>query len=136
MILQVGVKALMRNKDGKYLLLKRSVEKYKNTNGEWDIPGGRIEPGTKQFENLKREIKEETGLELVEVPRLIKAQDIFAKSGKTGEEKHVVRLTYVGEIEGEPVLNEENTDFIWLAYEKLKSFEGLDPYLQEVVNGL
>lgn len=136
MILQVGVKALLQNKEGKYLIVKRSVQKYKDTKGEWDIPGGRIEPGASLFENLKREIKEETQLVLVERPQLVKAQDIFAKSSKTGEDKHVVRLTYIGSIEGEPVLDDENTDFTWLSLEELKAFKGLDSYLQEVVDML
>ena len=56
-ILQVGVKAFLKNKDGKYLLLQRSSLKYADTKGAWDIVGGRIEPGTPLLDNLKREIK-------------------------------------------------------------------------------
>ena len=51
-ILQVGVKALLQNKEGKYLLLRRSKEKYKEVEGEWDIVGGRINPGSDLLENL------------------------------------------------------------------------------------
>jgi len=35
--LQVGVKALLKNKQGKYLLLKRSSVKYPEVEGHWDI---------------------------------------------------------------------------------------------------
>lgn len=52
--LQVGVKIFLKNKDGKYLLVKRSPEKYKNVRGDWDIVGGRIEMGSTLIENLKR----------------------------------------------------------------------------------
>lgn len=74
--LQVGVKILLKNKEGRYLLLRRSLEKYPTATGRWDIVGGRIEAGKNLTENLKREIKEETGLELIGEPKLIAAQDI------------------------------------------------------------
>ena len=76
--------------------MKRSAEKYKGTKGTWDIVGGRIDPGTKLIENLTREIFEETRLKLVSEPRLIHAQDIIPNA-----EKHVVRLTYVADIDGD-----------------------------------
>ena len=100
--LQVGVKIFLRNKEGKFLILKRNPVKYPGTKGDWDIVGGRIDPGTKLLENLKREVKEETGLEIISEPKLIHAQDIIPNS-----EKHVVRLSYVGNTLDEPVLDPE-----------------------------
>jgi ADP-ribose pyrophosphatase YjhB (NUDIX family) len=127
--LQVGVKAFLRNKDNMYLLLKRSVEKYKNVNGTWDIVGGRIEPGTKLIENLKREIFEETKLKLISEPKLIAAQDIIPNS-----DKHVVRLTYVADIQGEPVLDvSENVEFKWMTIDELGNQEDLDIYVEEIL---
>ena len=127
--LQVGVKAFLKNKDGKYLLLKRSADKYKNTKGVWDIVGGRIDPGIKLIENLKREIFEETKLELTSGPELIAAQDIIPNS-----EKHVVRLTYVADISGEPVLDtSENVEFKWLTMDEMKKQEDLDIYVKEIL---
>src|SRR3989338_7224600 len=66
--LQVGVKILLRNNEGKYLLLKRSPEKYPEIGARWDIVGGRIDAGTPLIENLRREVKEETGLEISSEP--------------------------------------------------------------------
>jgi len=128
--LQVGVKAFLKNKDDKYLLLKRSTEKYKNTKGVWDIVGGRIEPGSRLIENLKREVKEETQLEITSEPRLIFAQDIIPNA-----EKHVVRLTYVADTEGEPILDmSENVEFKWLSIVELKKQEDLDIYVKEILD--
>ena len=128
--LQVGVKIFLKNKDGKYLLVKRSPEKYKNVKGDWDIVGGRIETGSTLIENLKREIKEETGLELKSEPVLLCAQDIFY-----GGEKHVVRLSYKGETDGEPVLDtNENIDYRWLSFDELKNQENLDFYVKEILD--
>lgn len=129
MILQVGTKAFLKNKEGKYLLLKRNPEKYKNTKGVWDIVGGRIEPGTKLLENLKREIKEETQLDIIDAPRLIAAQDIIPNT-----EKHVVRLTYVATTEGEPVLDtSENIEYKWFTLDEVKNQKDLDIYVQEIL---
>ncbi len=128
--LQVGVKIFLKNKEGKFLLLKRNLEKYQNVRGEWDIVGGRIEPGSKLLDNLKREVVEETGLEIMSEPKLIFAQDIIPN-----EDKHVVRLTYVGQTDGEPVLDtSENTEYKWLNVEEMKNQENLDIYVKEIID--
>ncbi len=127
--LQVGVKAFLKNPEGKYLLMKRNREKYKQASGSWDIVGGRIEPGTKLMENLRREVKEETQLEITSEPRLIFAQDIIPNA-----EKHVVRLTYIADTAGEPVLDtSENVEYKWLTAAELRAQEDLDIYVKEVL---
>ncbi|HEY4493924.1 MAG TPA: NUDIX domain-containing protein [Candidatus Paceibacterota bacterium] len=127
--LQVGVKILLKNKKGKFLLLHRNWDKYPEVKKDqsWDIVGGRIEKGTPLLENLKREIFEETKLNLTKEPKLISAQDILRT------DKHVVRLTYLGEIEGEPVLDEFHDSFKWLTLEEMKNESSLDPYAREVL---
>lgn len=129
MQLQVGVKIFLKNTDGKYLLVRRNLEKYKNIDGVWDIVGGRIDPGSSLLENLKREVKEETQLEVISEPLLIAAQDIFV-----GSEKHVVRLSYTGATEGEPVLDtDENIAYEWVTYDELKVKKDLDVYVRKIV---
>lgn len=129
MILQVGVKVFLRNKAGKYLLMKRSPVKYPNVRGSWDIVGGRIEPGSSLVDNLRREVKEETELEIISEPKLISAQDIIPNA-----EKHVVRLTYLAETDGEPVLDqEENTEYRWLTLAEILNEPNLDVYVKEVL---
>lgn len=129
MILQVGVKVFLK-KGNSYLLVKRSQEKYKGAKGSWDIVGGRIEPGAGLIENLRREVKEETQLEIISEPKLIAAQDIIPNP-----EKHVVRLTYIAETTGEPVLDTtENVEYKWLTIEQIKAQDDLDIYVKEIVN--
>ena len=128
MELQVGVKILLQNKEGKFLFLERNLEKYPEVkkNDSLDIVGGRIKIGTPLLENLKREIFEETKLNLIEEPKLLTAQDILRP------DKHVVRLTYLGKIEGEPKLDEDHISYKWLTKEEVKKEAGLDPYSREV----
>ena len=131
--LQVGVKIFLKNKDDKYLLVRRSLEKYKVANGVWDIVGGRIDPGSKLIDNLRREVMEETQLEIMSEPILIHAQDIIPS-----EERHIVRITYIGDTEGEPILDtSENVEYKWLTKEEMKQHDDLDVYVKEILdNGL
>jgi 8-oxo-dGTP pyrophosphatase MutT (NUDIX family) len=131
MDLQVGVKVLLRNEEGKVLLLKRAEEKYGKLQGMWDIVGGRIDPGTSLIENLEREVREETGLAITSNPRLIAAQDIIIP----GKERHVVRLTYTAHTDGEPVLDtSENGSYRWHSFEELRAAPDLDRYVRELLD--
>jgi 8-oxo-dGTP diphosphatase len=130
MELQVGVKILLKNKEGKYLVVCRSAEKYPEVGVQWEIPGGRIDKGTGLFENLKREVLEETGLEISDEPKLVTAQDIL----KT--DKHVVRLTYIGEANGVVKLSEEHSEYKWLTLAEIKVLEPMDRYFKEVLSSI
>lgn len=66
----VGVGAVIVE-HGKVLLIKRAHEPRK---GEWSLPGGRVELGESLVDATRREIKEETGLD-VEVGALIELFD-------------------------------------------------------------
>jgi len=127
--IQVGVKIFLKNAEGRYLLLKRSSKKYAKVVGSWDIVGGRINCGTKLIDNLRREVEEETELQITSEPVLIYAQDIISETYG-----HIVRLTYVGKSDGKIVLDEEeNTDYKWLSIDEMKSLEDLDVYVKEVI---
>ncbi len=56
------VGALVRDEAGHLLLVQRA-----NAPGQglWSIPGGRVEPGESDADALRRELAEETGLEVV-----------------------------------------------------------------------
>jgi 8-oxo-dGTP pyrophosphatase MutT (NUDIX family) len=130
MELQVGVKVLLKNPEGKYLFMRRS-----GVAGEfakkWDMPGGRIHVGSNLSENLAREVMEETGLTMTSEPHVIAAQDIFVPR----HDLHVVRITYVGTAEGEPQLSDEHTEHAWftLAELKLMSVDELDRYVKALL---
>ena len=128
MELQVGVKALLANKEGKYLLVRRSSKKYPEVGARWDIVGGRINPGETLMENLRREVKEEVNLEIRNDPKLVAAQDILRVPGR-----HVVRLTFVGEADGTPHLDDDHTEFKWVTAEDMRGMENLDIYVKELI---
>ncbi len=128
MELQVGVKIILQNKSSKFLLLQRNLAKYSeiNKNDSLDIVGGRINIGTPLIENLKREIFEETKLNLIGKPKLLAAQDILRP------DKHVVRLTYLDKTKGKPQLDKEHISYKWFSLDEIKKQKGLDQYSREV----
>lgn len=65
----LGVKALVRNAQGKVLLLQVNPAKLKaERQAYWDLPGGRIQKGETVINTLEREVEEETGLIGLEKP--------------------------------------------------------------------
>ncbi len=63
LLLLPGAGAVVRDDQGRILLLKRS------DNGQWSLPAGMIEPGEQPAEAILREIAEETGV-VAEIERL------------------------------------------------------------------
>src|SRR3989344_6034961 len=59
----VGVGAAIFNKEGKIFITKRGKEA-KNERDKWEIPGGSVEFGETFEQAIKREIKEENGIEI------------------------------------------------------------------------
>ncbi len=63
-VLRVAMKAVIV-KDGKILILREAATYADGTQrGRYHMPGGRIEPGENFEDALRREVKEETGLEV------------------------------------------------------------------------
>jgi mutator protein MutT len=80
---QIAVGAIVID-DGRLLVVKRANDPGK---GLWSLPGGRVEQGEFLEDALKREVREETGLE-VEVGELAGILEV------PGDELHYVILDY------------------------------------------
>ncbi len=115
----ISVGALILNTKGEILLCKRS-QKAKNERGCWEAPGGAVEFGETLIHAIKREMKEELGIELVISKQLPAADHILLK-----EHQHWVPSSLVCHIQGnkKPVIMEpEKCDAIgWFSLKKLPS---------------
>lgn len=61
---RIAFKAVIA-KDGKALILREATTYTEGTNhGRYHFPGGRLEPGEAWEDGLRREVREETGLEV------------------------------------------------------------------------
>ena len=62
-VLKVAAKAFVVDSKGRVLILLQSAKYEKNTKvGQYQAPGGKLEPGESYEEALNREVLEETGL--------------------------------------------------------------------------
>ena len=59
-LFHIGIKALVVNGGGEILMLK---EVFPDGGMQWDVPGGRMDPGETFLETLSRELREEIGVE-------------------------------------------------------------------------
>ena len=120
-------------KDGKYLLIKRSKIKRGRPNvypSYWDIPGGSVEENELPREAALREAMEEVNQKL-QIDKIIHEDSQFDASKDTV----FTRLVYAGRIiEKRDIIldSEEHTDFVWISsLEEIKS-DLVVPYLLEI----
>lgn len=108
----VAVKALIVER-GRLLLL-REAAKYKDGThiGEYDVPGGRIEPAEDLMAALRREVSEETGLAVTDAT-LFDTTEWWPK--KNNEQWHIVGLFYRVEVSDAAriTLSTDHDDYLW-----------------------
>lgn len=108
----VATKAIIRNDEGKYLVLHKS-EIEKISPNEIDIPGGRMKFGEGVEESLKREIAEELGIH-IEIEKPLRVW------GFIKDNLHLVGITFLAKyIDGEIKLSEEHTKHEWVGRDKI-----------------
>lgn len=68
----LGIKALVRNDQGRVLLLEVNPAQLSgDRKSYWDLPGGRIQKGHTVLDTLQREVEEETGIKAIHDARQI-----------------------------------------------------------------
>jgi ADP-ribose pyrophosphatase YjhB (NUDIX family) len=102
-------------KNNQVFLIKRNPTSVIRPN-KWDLPGGFLDHGERLLEGVKREVGEETGLELVN-PRLFLIND---KPDKKNEIHQNIDFIYVSEATGTPEINlNENIAGEWFDMKNL-----------------
>ena len=123
----VGVGAVVV-RDGKALIVKRAHEPRK---GEWSLPGGRVELGESLEHATRREIKEETGLD-VEVGPLVEVFDrVHRLDGRV--RYHFVIVDYLCRCDGgEACAGDDAEDVAWVTAGELEAF-GVNAHAAAVI---
>jgi len=128
-------------KDGKYLITRRALTK-KNFPGKWTVPGGNLELrdylnkekdiGVYWYnvleEVLKREIKEEVGLEIKNIGYVTSMTFLKPDNSPT-----LIISLFAEHSNGEVILDNESIDYKWISLEEAKNYDLLDGIYEELV---
>lgn len=142
-VFEVTLTAFIVNDEGKFLILKRSPDK-KRFPGMWTIPGGKLETAdftsrpkdTQHYwyniveEVLKREILEETGLE-VETGNMEYVTSLATVFDDSNSFVQSFLLDYQG---GEIKLQQDEcVEYAWVDLEEAESYDLIDGIYDEMV---
>jgi 8-oxo-dGTP diphosphatase len=122
----VGVGAVIL--DGDKILL----EKRKNmpSKGRWSIPGGLVELGEGVEEAVVREVKEETGLEVIE-PRLIDVVNYVSWGEKGAVVYHYVILDYIVTVKAGKAKAASDADALkWVPFNEVEEYDLTESFRQ------
>ena len=108
----VEVVAAVVERDGRYLVTRRLEGTH--LAGLWEFPGGKIKPGEKREDALRRELAEELGVE-ASVGELIETVDW------TYPEKRVRIFFYRCAVSGEPC-PQERQEMLWVEAARLPAY--------------
>jgi len=116
-------------RDGRVLIVRRGRPP---AHGLYTLPGGGVECGETLEEAVIREVREETGLEIVPLA-LIGFREAIGRDAAGKIERHFVILPFAARwIAGEIVLNEELAEAQWRRPDELASLKTTDG-LAEIV---
>jgi len=130
--IRLGCSAAILDEDGRILLTRRT------DNGQWCLPGGRMESGEFAAEACEREVLEETGLN-VRVKRLV---GVYSHPDQLvvypdGNKAHVVALHFEVDITGGEIgLSNETTDFGYFTLEEIEGLEMLGRHKERIIDTL
>lgn len=106
--------------EGRALLAKRGQPPLE---GQWSIPGGMLEVGETILEGVRRELKEETGLD-VRVGELLEVFERISLDGDGKTQYHYVVLDYFCEpVEGEACAASDAAEIAWVAEADLERYQ-------------
>jgi ADP-ribose pyrophosphatase YjhB (NUDIX family) len=115
-----GVGALIIDNEERILLVERGHEPLK---GYWSLPGGAVETGERLEDALRREVREETGLQ-VEIVHLI---EVFERimPGEGGQtEYHYILMDYICRpIGGTLAASDDASRAAWFSQDELGSLK-------------
>jgi len=111
----LAAKSFIVNDKNELLLIKRP-EDVPHCPGVWEVPGGRLNKEEDPFEGLKREVKEETGIE-IDIKNPLKVHHFTRQ-----DSQKITMITFLCKpITTNIVLSKEHVDYEWISADKANS---------------
>jgi mutator protein MutT len=105
--------------DGKILLVERGKEPLK---GYWSLPGGIVETGERLVDGIRREVAEETGLD-VDPYFMFEIFERIIPDAEGQPEYHYVLIDYLcRRVAGEPTAASDVSRVEWVAEHNLREY--------------
>ena len=125
------VNAIIKSRDGsRFLAIKRKDGIHA---GKWAFPGGVVEKGETAEDALKREVKEETGLDISRIIRKISEYEYSRSKEESG--KNSKGQCFLVEVKNENVkMSPEIADFKWVTLEEFESMEHIEGLGEEAMD--
>lgn len=113
-------KVIVFDRAGKILLLRRRVDQ--RYPGQWDLPGGHLVDGEAWIDGARREVKEETNLDLLDL------EEIF----REGRRRYFKSTSFSGSLFADADLPEHD-EFLWICPTKISQLKNIgDIYVRAI----
>lgn len=102
----------------KILCMQRPDGKHKYTSFKYEFPGGKIEPGEKNYEALIRELKEEMDMNIN-----INEDDFYMTVNHTYPDFEITMHSYICNVDSDKFVMKEHIDYKWLDKNELDKLD-------------
>ena len=125
----IDVTAAILVKDSKVLIAKRKPEDKQP--GKWEFPGGKIEAGESARECLKREMREEFGID-------VRVGKFLGESIYDYPHGSIRLLAYLAEWQAGDIALKDHADYTWAQCDRLSEFDFTPadlPFVRMLISG-
>lgn len=131
--LSIGCSAFIYDAARERILLTRRTD-----NGQWCLPGGRMEAGESLAEACIREVQEETGLSV----RIVRLIGVYSTPHRIvtyadGNQWQTIAHSFEAEvIGGRPILSDETTEFGYFTPEEIVTLDLMEHHRERIADAL
>lgn len=129
---QIVTAGFIQKKNGEFLIVKRAVDDDFQANF-WEIPGGKLDLGEDIVEGLKREVKEESGLDITAVYPL----HVYKYMHEDNAEREYLEIQFYCRLVDEEqavTLSNEHAAYEWITFDQIDQFSPMSDEIKDILH--